>query len=84
MSPAFLLGPLFLVLVICLHHRAPAGKKLFGHVASALALLYRSDLGYRYEVTVILVDWLVLIVSGVLLSRSFLTSAFSVAGEGSG
>jgi hypothetical protein len=33
-----------------------------------LALLYGSDLEYRYEVVAILIDWTVLIVFGVLLS----------------
>lgn len=36
-----------------------------------LALLYGSDLKYRYEVTVILIDWVALIVSGALLSVFF-------------
>lgn len=35
------------------------------------ALLYGSDLEYRYEVVVLLVDWIALIVSGVLLSVVF-------------
>jgi hypothetical protein len=36
-----------------------------------LALFYGSDLEYRYEVAAILIDWLALIVSGVLLSVFF-------------
>ncbi|RJS84289.1 hypothetical protein CW713_02855 [Methanophagales archaeon] len=36
-----------------------------------LALLYGSDLEYRYEVAVILIDWIALIVLGVLLSVFF-------------
>lgn len=36
-----------------------------------LAVLYRSDLEYRYEVAVILIDWIALIVSGILLSLFF-------------
>jgi hypothetical protein len=36
-----------------------------------LALLYGSDLEYRYEVFAILIDWITLIVSGVLLSMFF-------------
>jgi hypothetical protein len=36
-----------------------------------LALLYGIDLEYRYEVVAILVDWMTLIVSGVLLSVFF-------------
>jgi len=36
-----------------------------------LALLYRSDLEYRYEVVVIVIDWITLIVSGALLSLFF-------------
>jgi cytochrome bd-type quinol oxidase subunit 2 len=36
-----------------------------------LALLYGSDLEYRYEVVAILIDWTVLIVSGALLSVFF-------------
>ena len=36
-----------------------------------LALLYGSNLEYRYEVVAILVDWITLIVSGVLLSVFF-------------
>jgi hypothetical protein len=35
-----------------------------------LALTYRSDLGYRYEV-VIIIDWIALIVSGVVPSVIF-------------
>ena len=34
-----------------------------------LALVYRDELDYRFEVWAILVNWLVLIVSGVLLAR---------------
>jgi hypothetical protein len=36
-----------------------------------LALLYGRDLEYRYEVAAILIDWLTLIVTGVLLSLFF-------------
>jgi hypothetical protein len=36
-----------------------------------LALLYGFDLEYRYEVVAILIDWIALIVSGVLLSVFF-------------
>ena len=36
-----------------------------------LALLYGSDLEYRYEVVAILIDWIALIVSGILLSVFF-------------
>ena len=36
-----------------------------------LALLYGSDLEYRYEVAVIVIDWIALIVSGALLSLFF-------------
>jgi hypothetical protein len=36
-----------------------------------LALIYRSDLEYRYEVAAIVIDWVTLIVSGVLLSLVF-------------
>jgi len=36
-----------------------------------LALIYGSDLEYRYEVVAILVDWIALIVSGALLSVFF-------------
>jgi hypothetical protein len=36
-----------------------------------LALLYGSDLEYRYEVAAILIDWLTLIISGPLLSMFF-------------
>jgi hypothetical protein len=36
-----------------------------------LALLYGFDLEYRYEVAAILIDWIALIVSGVLLSVFF-------------
>ncbi len=164
MYPAFLMATLFVVLVACVHRRAPAGRKVLGSVASAfaviaataltadyfiqlavmqpsllkgeagglsafsaynpqgvfvaledlgylmmgiafafvagtlgrgerlerttrltlftasalavgslvvLAALYRSDLGYRYEVVVIVVDWLALIASGVMLSVLF-------------
>jgi hypothetical protein len=37
----------------------------------SLALLYGSDLEYRYEVVAILIDWITLIVSGALLSVFF-------------
>jgi len=36
-----------------------------------LALLYGSDLEYRYEVVAVLSDWITLIVSGALLSVFF-------------
>lgn len=36
-----------------------------------LSLLYGKDLGYRFEVAAILINWTVLIVSGVLLSVFF-------------
>ncbi len=36
-----------------------------------LSLLYGKNLDYRFEVTVILINWTVLIVSGVLLSLFF-------------
>ena len=36
-----------------------------------LSLLYGNDLEYRFEVVVILIDWMVLIVSGILLSVVF-------------
>jgi hypothetical protein len=36
-----------------------------------LALFYRSDLEYRYEVAAIVIDWLTLIAGGVLLSLLF-------------
>jgi hypothetical protein len=38
---------------------------------SFLSLLYGNDLEYRFEVVVILIDWMVLIVSGVLLGVVF-------------
>lgn len=38
---------------------------------AVLAPLYRSDLEYRYEVAVIVIDWLTLIVAGVLLGMLF-------------
>jgi hypothetical protein len=36
-----------------------------------LAIIYRSNLEYRYEVVVIVVDWLTLIIGGILLSIFF-------------
>ena len=36
-----------------------------------LVLIYGFDLEYRYEVVAILVDWIALIVSGILLSVFF-------------
>jgi hypothetical protein len=36
-----------------------------------LSLLFGNDLEYRFEVVVILIDWMVLIVSGILLSVVF-------------
>ena len=164
MYPAFLMALLFVVLVVCIHHYAPADKQIFSQIALAfavisatahatnyfiqlavvqssllkgelqglslfsqynphgvfialedvgylmmgvaflfiavvfsrrekleraiqtlfiissvlavgslilLALLYGSDLEYRYEVVAILVDWITLIISGVLLSIFF-------------
>jgi hypothetical protein len=43
-----------------------------------LALFYGSDLEYRYEVVSLLIDWIVLIVSGVLLSVFFKRAGRSV------
>jgi hypothetical protein len=36
-----------------------------------MALLYGHDLEYRFEVAVISIDWIVLIISGALLSIVF-------------
>jgi hypothetical protein len=36
-----------------------------------LALVYGSELEYRYEVAAILIDWVALIISGILLSVFF-------------
>jgi hypothetical protein len=41
-----------------------------------LASFYRRDLGYRYEVAAISIDWLALTVSGVLLAIAFRRGAF--------
>lgn len=35
------------------------------------SVAYGFDLGYRYEVAVIVIDWLALIITGVLLSLVF-------------
>lgn len=37
-----------------------------------LSLLYGSNIGYNYEVVALLIDWITLIISGILLSVYFL------------
>jgi hypothetical protein len=46
---------------------------------AALALYYGRDLGYRFEVLAIGVDWLTLIVVGVMLALGFRHDAIAPA-----
>jgi hypothetical protein len=48
-----------------------AGGALTVAALILLSLRYRTDLDYRFEVTAIFINWLVLIVSGLLLNRQF-------------
>lgn len=61
----------FLRLFFMLCGALAAGSLIF------LALRYGQDLEYRYEVISIMIDWSVLIISGVLLSLFFRRSAVS-------
>lgn len=48
MYPAFLLGPLFVMLVGCIHHDAPAGKQFFSHIALSFAIIAATALAANY------------------------------------
>ena len=50
MYPAMLLAPLFVVLVVCLYQYAAPGRKLYGLLALAFALMYAAVISVDYFV----------------------------------
>ena len=54
--PSLLLAPSFLVVMICLHYKAPQNRKLFTAIAAAFAVLYCTDvtLVYFSQITVVI------------------------------
>lgn len=48
MYPALLLGPLFMLLVACIHHQAVAGQRLFSLVALSFAGIAAATLAMNY------------------------------------
>lgn len=56
MYPAFLMGPLFAVLVVCIHHYAPADNKVFGQVALSFAVISATALATNYFIQLTVVQ----------------------------
>ncbi|MFP4439890.1 MAG: hypothetical protein ACLFVO_21860 [Chloroflexaceae bacterium] len=56
MYPAFLLGPLFVILVGCLHPYATADKQVFSHLAPAFALFAAVPLATNYFIQLTVVQ----------------------------
>ena len=50
MYPAMLLAPMFVVLVVCLYQYAAPGRKLYGLIALAFALMYAAMISIDYFV----------------------------------
>ncbi len=46
--PGFLLAPVFVVLMACIHEYAPAGRKVFGQIALAFAVIYATVIAMDY------------------------------------
>jgi hypothetical protein len=57
--------------ILTLRAAGPSGFTLAIGTLIILSLLYGHDLEYRFEVAVISIDWLVLIISGILVSIVF-------------
>lgn len=54
MYPGFLLGPLFVVLMVCIHHYASDEKEIFSHIGLSFALISAAVIttGYFIQLTV--------------------------------
>ena len=50
MIPAFLMGPLFVILVACIHQQAAADKKLFSQIALSFAVISATALAANYYI----------------------------------
>lgn len=50
MYPAFLVAPLFLILMVCIHHNAPDDKKLFSQIGLSFAVIYAALISFDYFV----------------------------------
>jgi hypothetical protein len=56
MYPAFLMGPLFVILVVCLHHYASVDKKVFSQIALSLAVISATALATNYFIQLTVVQ----------------------------
>jgi hypothetical protein len=56
MYPAFLMGPVFVVLVACVHHLAGANKKLFSQIALSFAVISAAVLASNYFIQLTVVQ----------------------------
>ena len=54
--PGFLIAPIFVMLIACIHVQAPADKKIFGQIGLSFALIYAGIItaDYFIQLTVIL------------------------------
>ena len=56
MYPAFLLGPLFVVLVVCIHHYAALDKQVFSQIALSFAVISTAALATNYFIQLTVVQ----------------------------
>jgi hypothetical protein len=50
MVPGFLLAPIFVVLMVCIHHNAPNDKKIFSQLGLSFALIYATVISIDYYI----------------------------------
>jgi len=56
MYPGFLLAPLFVVLMACIHHYAPDDKKIFGQIGLSFALIYAAVITVDYFIQFVVIE----------------------------
>jgi hypothetical protein len=56
MYPGFLLAPLFVVLMACIHHYASDDKKIFGQIGLSFALIYAAVITIDYFIQFVVVE----------------------------
>jgi len=56
MYPAFLMGPLFVMLVVCIHHYASVAKKVFSQIALSFAVISATALATNYFIQLTVVQ----------------------------
>ena len=52
MYPAFFMGPIFVLLMVCIHNFAPEDKKLFSQFGLAFALMYAAVMSANYFIQI--------------------------------